>query len=382
MSTEDPGDLYSPDPNILERRAASYLARLSRPAAAGPGAPRPIDEGEMRSAARWAIMLATVAGIVSGAIIGGVEIWIGPGSPDGLDEADWRDQLPTWIGFFAIAGVISAIEIACLYAVALRGIARVTGGSGLDVGDEGYPGLFARSLARGAFEFPNPRITIFGIDPYAYVRGWSLAVQNLAYKLKVGVSSFILRVFLRRVAARMAIRGIVPLLAGPLYAAWNAFVMWRIMNEARVRTLGPRAIDGVLGEMFEDHAVPATRTTDAVLQGAAEMIMRGRDAHSNYVLLISRLREKLGVKAEVAADWDGQAETLPSLDKQDQERLLDVLTLTAIVGSRVRRRQKQLLRDVCAACGVGFRPKALTNLRKRLLTGGRLTRDELADVRG
>jgi hypothetical protein len=382
MSTEDPGDLYSPDPNILERRAASYLARLSRPAAAGPAAPGPIDEGEMRTAARLAIMLAAVAGIVSGGIIGGVEIWIDPGRPDGLDDADWREQLPSWIGYFAIAGVVSAIEIAFLYAVALRGIARVTVGSGLDVGNEGYPGMFARSLARGAFEFPNPRITIFGIDPYAYVGAWSLAVQNIAYKLKVGVSSFILRVFLRRVAARMAIRGFVPLVAGPLYAAWNAFVMWRIMNEARVRALGPRAIHAVLGGLFQDDAVPATRTTDAVLQGTAEMIMRGRDAHANHVLLISRLREELRVTAEVEANWDGQAETLPSLDRKDQERLLDVLTLAAIVGSRVRRHQKHLLRDVCAACGVGFRPRALSDLRKRLVTGGRITRVELAEVRG
>lgn len=380
MPDREPSDRYSPEPNILERKAADYLAQLSS-ADVEWHERTPAEADAIRRATHRAVILAALAGIVSGGIIGGTEVWIRQGAFDG--DIGWREQLPYWIGFFAFASVISAIEIAYLYAVALNGIARVTGRSGLALGGDGYPQHFARGLGRAALEFPNPRVLIFGIDPYAYVPRWLLAAKNIAYKLKVGVSSFVLRVFLRRVVARMAIRGFVPLIAGPLYAAWNAIIVWRIMREARIRTLGPFAVEHVVSELFGEGEGPGGAAADAILQGAGEMLMRGYDAHPNQIYLLMRLREELGVEGtdSLRVDWTGQRQALKSLGEADRERLLKVLTLSAILGSSTSRQQKRLLREAYEACGTEFRPEGLKQLRAKLKDGRRITADDFDKVK-
>ncbi|MCC5867953.1 MAG: hypothetical protein JJU27_05530 [Gammaproteobacteria bacterium] len=369
MSKQDPGDRYSPDPNYLERRVAAYLAHPSvrrdddhRPATNA-------DSDELRNATRQAVVLAMLAGIISGGLIGGSEVWIRQGLLGGMEDLAWREQLPYWTGFLVFTGIISAIEIAFLYWVALRGVVRVTRNVGLVMGKEGYPGLFARGMARGALEFPSPRVEFFGVDPYAYVSRWRLAARNIGYKMKVGVSSFLLRVFARRVAARLALRGMVPLIAGPLYAAWNAYIVWRIMREARVRALGPAAVDAVLHQALGEGEPPDDRLASAILQGTGEIVRRGCEAHPNYVYLLSRLCEELGYEDEIDVKWNAHCAALEEMKDTEQARVLAVLSVAAIVGSKTRRGQKSLLREAAKACGRQLQESKLKALRSGLVSG-------------
>ena len=115
MQELEPGDVYSPEPNILERRAADYLTRSNGRATPQAARSRDADDGGLRRVTRGAIAVSAGAGIVSGGLIGGTEVWIRQGVFDGMEGVPWREQLPYWIGFFAFAGVISAIEIVFLY---------------------------------------------------------------------------------------------------------------------------------------------------------------------------------------------------------------------------------------------------------------------------
>jgi hypothetical protein len=367
---ESPSELYSPEPNALERRAAGFLARRSA------GERRLEGAAALRRTTRRAVGLAAAAGIVSGGLIGGSEIWLR--QEVALDELDFWEALPWWIGWFAVAGVISAIEIAFLYWLALRGVARIVGTADVGLDGEGYPTLFARGFARGALEFPNPKTTIYGVDPYAYVPGWRLVVRTVAYKLKVGVSSFILRVFLRRVATRLAVRGIIPLLAGPLYAAWNAFIIWRIITEARLRAYGPAAIDAMIDALFSRDG-PSEAAREAVLHGAGEMTRCAADAHPNYVYLLARLREALGIdgEPEIRCDWDGARDRLGELEGEERDRVLGFLLLVAVLGTRTRSRQRRLVDDAFEAAGVRRASGAFKRLRRRLSEGALAAPDVL-----
>jgi hypothetical protein len=382
MAQLEPGELYSPEPNILERRAARYLAGWSADAGLEPQPRVQAEARELAATTRRQVTLAALAGIVSGGLIGGAEIWVRQGWLDGMEDLDWQEQLPYWGGFFAFAGLISAIEIVYLYWLALRGVATVSGCAGLAIGERGYPGLFGRGLARSALEFPNPRVLILGIDPYAYVSGWRLLAKNVAYKMKVGVSSFLLRVFLRRVLARVAIRGILPLIAGPLYAAWNAIIVWRIMHEARIRALAPSAIERFVAESVDEAERPDEAVGDLMLRGAAEMLKRNCDAHPNHVHLLLRLREALGREGDIEDDWAARAPELRELAEPDRRLVLATLTLAAIIGSRVTRRQRAMLREACDGCGTTFQRDALKNVRQKLKNGAAVTTEHLAKVCG
>jgi hypothetical protein len=377
--SQEPGERYSPEPNRLETTAAIYLGRY---------ADRPRKDGRDHAAAlrrttRWAVGLAIAAGIVSGGIIGGSEIWLRQVVLGGGEDAGFIENWPVWLGWFAVAGVVSAIEIAFLYWVSVRGIARIVQTSHVELGERGYHGLFARGLARAALEFPNPQVGIFGIDPYAHVSKWRLFVRNVVYKLKVGVSSFVLRVFLRRIAARMAVRGIVPLMAGPLYAAWNAIIVWRIIAEARIRAYGPPAIDEMLDRCLGDGDGGGEALSEAgrtvLLHGVGELTARAGDAHPNYVYLIARLRERLGNDAdEIEVDWPAQRDSLAELGEDERERILGMLTLAAVVGSRTQGKQRELIDDAYAACGLQRGRKAFKELRRDLADGRLSVPDTLA----
>jgi hypothetical protein len=374
-------ETFSPEPNLLERKCADYLAQHSAGNSAA-GHPSLDSVSKMHRLTRWVIGLSAVAGILSGGMIGGAEIWMRQTVLAGMEGATWRETLPYWTGFYAFVGVISALEIAFLYALALRGVAQLSQHARLSLSDHDGSGLFAHALARTALEFPNPQGHIYGIDPYARVANWKLTVLNVAYKMKVGVSSFILRVFLRRVASRVAIRGVVPLLAGPLYAAWNAFIIWRIMTEARLRALGPFAVDTLIAGHFQRAKDLDDTAKDMVLQAAAEMVTRGRDAHPNQIYLLARLRTALARIDEIDLDWPAMRGLLPALRPADQIRVLDVMTLSCILGSRRHRDQTALLRAACEACGAVLDEDRADALQGSLRWGHEIALTDLSATRG
>jgi hypothetical protein len=336
---------------------------------------------------RWvfskAVALAAVAGFISGSIIGGSEVFVLQNIFDGIEETGWRAQLPYWVAFFAFAGVVSAIEIAVLYWIGLRSIATLANVAQAELGDDGYAGLAARGLARAALEFPNPRVVVFGIDPYALVPGWKMVAWNIAYKMKVGVTSFLLRVFLRRVAARMAVRGLIPLFAGPLYAAWNAFITWRIMCEARIRIFGPFAIERLVRSLSHDTEPLSASAAGVMLQSVGEMVVRGRDAHPNVIYFMSRLMQELDVNEEkIRVNWQGKRARLRSLSPHEREAVLDVLTLAILLGSNIHGAQKAMLHEVFRHLGIEFREAELKRLRQDLKSGRVIGPKGLAAVRG
>ncbi|MFN3847043.1 MAG: LBF_2804 family protein [Paracoccaceae bacterium] len=373
-------ETFSPEPNLLECKFADCLAQHSTNNDAA-GHPSRESVNKINRVTRWIIGQSALAGIISGGLIGGAEIWMRQAILVGMEGAGWRETLPYWAAFYAFAGVISAVEIALLYALALRGVARISQWSGLSLSEHDGRGLFAHALARTALEFPNPQVEIYGIDPYARVANWKLTALNIAYKMKVGVSSFLVRVFLRRVASRVAIRGVVPLLAGPLYAAWNAYITWRILTEAQVRTLGPLAVNNLIAAHFQNAKDLDDTAKDVMLHALAEMVTRGRDAHPNQIYLMARVRTALERTEEIALDWPTMRRHLPALRSADQIRVLDVMTLSCIIGSHSHREQMVLLRSACQDCNVVLHEDRVNELRRSLRRGDKITVNDLSGAR-
>lgn len=380
MAKREPQKHYAPDPNILERRAGAYLKQLNRAERLGHRERNPEEIAALGSTERHTVILAAAAGILSGVLIGGGEVYVRL-VVIGDEDAGWLEHWRVWLVFLAAAGIVSAVEIAFLYWNALRGIARLTRISGVSLAEEAHAEIIARGLARAGLEFPNPRDPVYGVDAYAYVPNWRLTAQNILYKMKVGVSSFLLRLFMRRVLGRMMVRGLVPLIAGPLYAAWNALITWRISREARVRALGPFAVDNLIAEVKAERDDLGDEARELLVQAAGEMMRRNQDAHPNYVILLYRLTDVLAIDTDTLnVDWDTAQQSLVSLRPEEQSLVLDVLTLSAMLGTRVRRGQTALARDACGQCGRTFDEDAFAGLRSAMIEGRRIDREDIRQV--
>lgn len=383
MPTIEPADQYSPEPNTLEIRAGEYLSGLAPEASAAARELEADEVDRLHAVRRWGVGWAAGAGVLSGALIGGLEIFVRQELMNGEEGLDWGAQALYWGGFFAVAGVISAVEIGFLYWNALRAVGRVSRLARVGLSGDGYRALVARGLARSALEFPNPGTHVFGVDPYARVAPWLLTAKNLLYKTKVGVSSFILRVTLRRVLGRMAVRGVLPLLAAPLYAVWNAIITWRLLKAAQLRALAPLAVEDRVERLTREGNGLSQEARGAVVGGVAEMMRCAMDAHPNYVYLLGRLLESFGMNEEDAdSDWEAHRETLGQLDEGERDAVLDALVVAALLTDKIRDSQKEFLEDAHTEAGLTFRAGEVSRLQARVMEGRRLTENELRSVRG
>jgi hypothetical protein len=355
---------------LLERYALRLLRRWNRRRS---WAARPLTLGEateVRRTERLAIALASLAGVVSGSIFGTTEIVLGQQIAGELQFALWREQWRQWGWFVGVAVVVSGAEILFIYWNAVRAAGRISAIAGLSLTASGSHGVVPVGLARAALELPNPREPVFGIDPYVRMARWKLALFALLYRLKVGATSFLLRVFLRRLLARAALRFLIPFIAIPVYAIWNAVITAWSLRQVRARTFGPAAVRRVLEEVLRD---PARLDDDArrtIVSGVAEIIILNADAHPNFVLLVERLLRELALSAEdVRIDWDSHRDHLARLDEPARDTALAVFRLAAVIDGRLHRRELRFLEEAYRLCGLPFDEDAVRARADRFLEG-------------
>ncbi|MBS0003423.1 MAG: hypothetical protein KFF45_10150 [Thioalkalivibrio sp.] len=346
----DPAKPQLSELNLIERAAVWFLRRQNT--VDQPCLHRWSAE-ELRKI-RWletsAVILAAVSGIASGALLGGLEIWLNETITD--TDVSWLRWLEYWALFLGISIVISAVEIVFLYWVVLWRVARVTSIAGLRLSEPQVEQVIAIGLSRSALDLPDPQEPIYGIDPFLRVSRWRLWGYAVLYRLKIGATSFIVRVMLRRVLARAAVRTLIPLVAIVIYAVWNAIIINWVMGASRIRAAGPIAVQELgqrLSDRVEDLDEEARRL---VLEAVAEAIVRSANDHPNFVILLERLFRELGIRpGTLDMDWTVQRESVRKLNADAQALLLDVLQVTVMLDGRPGRRQLKFLREVCELCG-------------------------------
>jgi hypothetical protein len=364
----DPVSHYAPELNLLERRARDFLQARDYGAARTPLTQA--DLAALRTIRNRAVMLAALSGTISGIVIGGTEVYLRLVVLNGDETRSMLDDPWLWAAFYAGVGVLTVIEIVFLYWNALRAITRIGGIIGVSMKSGSGSNLVATGLARSALEMPNPQTEIYGIDPYALMPRWRLLIQNLLYKLKVGATSFVLRILLRRIFARAVLRGYIPLLAIPLYAIWNAVITWRVMREARLRALAPFAVDQIVRRIETALPAPSHDVRRTLLHGAGEIVRRGSDAHPSYVLLLSRLLDVLGFEEEeIDVDWERSRREFQALPQDARRQIAGILAMCALVAGRPRSAQRKIVAELHELAQLEPPAKSLAQMHGRMIDG-------------
>ena len=360
--------VYAPEPNALARRALAFLEGDP------PEGTVPIGEGERRRLDRLQrrlVLIGVASGTVSGLLLGGTEIWVGLGIIGDTDRSVIDDPVP-WALFYVGVGIVTIVEMLFLYWVALRAVAGVRRTVGVPGGNDGLAELTRAALARAALESPNPEGQILGIDPHAFEPRWQLLARNLVYKAKVGVTSFLLRIAMRHLLVRAVLRSYVPLLAAPLYAAWNAWILHRIMEEARIRVFGPFAVREVLDGLARRSDTPGV--AHVAVPAVIELVRRGGDGHPNYILLLHGLTELYGIEeGDLAPAQDRGRAAFEALGADARRAASDVLLSVAVLAGRPSRRQLAFLIEAHGWMRLPFPSDRLGDLRKALRDGDGLS---------
>lgn len=357
---------------FLERVGVTYFERRSaRTQAIASSDAVHVLNAEERSAlwavTRNAIARAAMAGAVSSIIAGVAEVYANDTVGDHV-PAEQQNAIAFWaivIGFTVLAAIA---EIAYLYWDTLRSVHELSrqAGLGLFHGQRGDHQMVATVLARAALELPNPLENRWGINPRRESSKWRLLVASLLYKAKVGITNFLFKALIRRMLARVLLRqtlaNLLPFLAVPVTAAWNGYVCWRVMREARLRAMGPSAIKELVQLIFADHPQLDEAGRVAALRAVGAAIVRTQDLHPNTLALFDEVAALAKYEGNEELDDPGQfLRSLPGLSPENRRLAVQVLGIACIVDGQLARKEKALFAEALAAAG---RPVELGRLEK------------------
>lgn len=365
-----PAAPHSEELNRFERMGLAFLrGRCGAGRSAVRAWPAEVLE-RIRRVERSTLVHAGVCGALSGAVIGVSELALHAGFGEDRGGTGWVEQWPFWAAYLGIALVVSAAEIAYLYWRVLLAVARVGELSGLQLGPRDAEKMMALGLSRAALDIPNPRAPIHGVDPYARVPRWKLVLHAVMYRVKVSATSVILRILLRRLLGRAAVRSLLPFAAIAVYSVWNVVVTRWILAKARNRAAGPvamRDLDALVKRPVESMD---KRDRQLVAEAIAESITRSQDAHPNYVLFLDQMLDRLDLDPDaIEQDWPRWSKRVSGLDPDSCTVLLRTVATVAVLNGRSRRAQRELLCEVAEGCSRRVDEAALRRLRREFADG-------------
>lgn len=342
----------------LERFAVRYLQRHADEVEDGGDAEVHVlnteERRRLRRIEQGVVFRAAMIGALTAAVAAFVEIEVEAWLLPDPDNAGWREQLEFWLIVGPTIGVAAVVEIGLLYWDSLRSVAALARAAGLRLDVSNTTRSTKLALARAALELPNP-VKGEGINAHREVSKVWLITVGLLYKLKVGITSFLLKALVRRAAGRSLVRAWLVWIGVPVTALWDAIVAWRVIREARLRAMGPSAATELVEVLFPtDGSRPALseRARITALQAVGSSIVTTHDLHPNLVALLQALEKHLGEAEEhVLDDTELFLRQMRALDEDEKLRVLEILVVGAVIDGRVTKTERELVERAQAQCG-------------------------------
>lgn len=374
----------------LERMGLKYFDKRSKQL--GPVAnddeihilePHEIDA--LKRVVRVAVFWAAVIGFLSGVASGLAEYFGAPlrGGPDASFGDEWQYHL-------LVHGVTigaTLVEVWALYFVGLRGVHDLAHAAGLSLGGSTHPEApamqraVALALARAALELPNPPANPFGVNPYRELSKWRVFFAVLLFKLKITITTFVMRTLLARGATRAGVKAWLAFVSAPITAAWDAFVMWLVLRQARLRAMGTSAAQSLLNEIYAQQPDLSEDAKEAMARAVASSIVRSAELHPNHAALMALLPVRPQDIEEID-DPDRLLLGMRELSAAERVAVLQVLALAILIDGRLDRKERWLLRTVAGCFSYVVSEEQLRGLARDFRAGRAFSLDQLAEAVG
>jgi hypothetical protein len=185
----------------------------------------------------------------------------------------------------------------------------------------------------------------FGIDPYQGMKISQVWMINLFIALKATLSNMVVKILVRRVLGRYAVREVLDLLGIPIFAFWNIMATRNILREARVMIMGQNLIDFIV-PTFEKIALKikdVPETKPLIYDTLQFIAVSKRDYHANHAYLTAKILPIFGIAIEekhlIPNDYDLRlAAAEPTLKRFCQLLIIIGLLLDGQISWRERQR--------------------------------------------
>ncbi len=333
---------------LLEKLGVKYYRHMARKAGVDQLAEVPIDDlppdDVMRSLASNLTNFAAIIAFSIGALTTVVSVWF---------EWKYYERMDETLYYFLYALIVAsmlAVEMGVLFWLSLRtvhGLACLTGHHHAE-DDPLLPGndAVANILSRAALEVPDPVIHYLGIDPLKHVPKTKLLFISLIYKAKVILSGLIVKFILIRVFGKGSTRLGFTWVAIPVTGIWDAFVMYKVSREARLRLFGNRLAhhlaDSVLEPELFDHL--SLKAREGAIRAIATTMVLTQSYHPNMLILLLKMCDAFDIEEQAEYDnWEDFLVLLNEVEAHEKAFIMDLLCVSAAFDGNLSRLEREFL---------------------------------------
>lgn len=325
-----------------------YYRYMAKKAGVDQLAEVPIDDlppdDVMRSLASNLTNFSAIIAFSVGALTTVVSVWF---------EWKYHQRMNEYLYYFYYALIVAtmlAVEMGVLFWLSLRtvhGLACLTGHHHAE-DDPLLPGndAVANILARAALEVPDPVVHYLGIDPLKHVPKTKLLFISLIYKAKVILSGLIVKFILIRVFGKGTTRLGFTWVAIPVTGIWDAFVMYKVSREARLRLFGNRLAhhlaDSVLEPELIDNLSPKAR--EGAIRAIATTMVLTQSYHPNMLILLIKMCAAFKIEEKTEYDnWEDFLVILNEVEAHEKAFIMDLLCVSAAFDGNLSRLEREFL---------------------------------------
>ena len=335
-------------PGFLEKLGVKYYRYLAQKAGTADMSNLRIDQLApditLQSLSSSITIFAAVIAFAIGALTTFVTIWIEWTYKSSMESTDY------YMLYGSVLITMLLIELAVLFWLGLKtvySLACLTGhnqsskGSCLP-GDDAVPNI----LARAALEVPDPIIHFLGIDPLKHLSKSKLFLVAFLYKAKVMLSSFLVKFALIRLFGKGQIRTIFSWVAVPITGIWDAFTLYKVAREARLRLFGNKLAEHIVNNVLTTELIAqlSPQTREGAIRAVATMMVLTQNYHPNMLVLLIKLCDKFQIDQDCEYDnWEDFLVLLAEVSEKDQYFLLDLLSVAAAFDGYLSRLERHHL---------------------------------------
>jgi hypothetical protein len=273
---------------------------------------------------------AAVIAFAIGALTTFVSIWVE------WEYQQTMDSVPYYLLYGGVLVAMLLIEMAVLFWLGLKtvyslaclsGHNQATQGSCLP-GDDAVPNI----LARAALEVPDPVINYLGIDPLKHLSKSKLFLVAFLYKAKVILSGMAVKFLLIRILGKGEIRNAFSWVGIPITGLWDAFTIYKVAKEARLRLFGNKLADHIINDILTPDLIEqlSPKAREGSIRAIATMMVLAQNYHPNMLVLLIRLCDTFKVDEHCEYDnWDDFLQLLEEVTTLERYFILDLLSVSA-----------------------------------------------------
>jgi hypothetical protein len=198
-------------------------------------------------------------------------------------------------------------------------------------------------LARAAMELPDPVVHYLGIDPLKHLSKSKLFMVAALYKAKVILSSLLARIVLTDTFGKGGSRTVFSWIAIPITGFWDAFTLYKVAKEARLRLFGHKLAEYLAQQILTDDLMASLspQAREGAVRAVATMMVLAQNYHPNMLVLLTRISATFDMDNHADYDdWDNFLKILNTVEEHERYFLLDLLCVASAFDGKLSRLEK------------------------------------------